>query len=160
MNGTQVPGNSNGRTMDFQTIVDCYQRLLDRFPQIQPTLRRNMESGARSLNNENSDSQESSQKLSPSRSIDVYPFELDNGKTTHIIHADPQYADAALEHPLLNQSNAWMARHRPPNKAHCFVIIHNKVKITHQMREAQTRCNIPTNKNNTNDSPESTRKRN
>ena len=103
MNGTQVRGNSNGRTMNFQTIVEHNQRLLDRFPQLPPTLKRNMESSAKSLNNGKLDSQESSQNLSPSRSIDVYPFELDDGITTHIVHADPQYADVALEQPTENE---------------------------------------------------------
>ena len=119
VNGTSVPGNDDGRTRNFQTIVDYYQRLLERFLQLPPTLRRNMKSSARSLNNGKLDSRESSQTLPPSRSIDVYPFELDNGRTTHIIHADPQYADAALEQPLLIPKPT-------PQLPHCFVIIHNK----------------------------------
>ena len=86
-----------------------------------PTFRRTMKPRPRSLNNERIDSQESSQTLPPSRSIDVYPFELNNGTTTHIIHAEQQYADKALEQPLLIPKPT-------PQIPHCFVIFHSNKK--------------------------------
>ena len=108
--------------MDFSSVIEYYSRLLDRFPQIPPMLRRNTESRARSLDNRKTDSQESARNLSPSRSIDVYPFELDNGSTTHIIHAEQRYADRALEQPLLIPKPT-------PQIPHCFVIFHSNKKI-------------------------------
>ena len=152
LNGTLVPGSNFQRRINFQNVIDYYLKLLDRFPLIPPPLRRNMESSAQSLT-EKYDSQESPPNPTPSRSIDVYPLELEDRTASYIIHADQQHADAALEQPLLT-------RNTTNEIPHCFSSQLEKFKtnqlepkvlnhqIRHSMCKVQAHHKIYSSENN------------